>query len=79
MQDRDGCCILNIFQLSEYFDHISFKIELLKMLKKNKDNDHIKAKIMWMINYFNSWFIRPEARIMEKPQITEKEVAEALL
>lgn len=79
MQNRDGWCILNIFQLSEYFDHISFKIELLKMLKKNKDNDHIKAKIMWMINYFNSWFIRPEARIMEKTQITEKEVAEALL
>ena len=29
---------------------------------------------MWMINYFNSWFIRPEARILEKPQITDEEI-----
>ena len=79
MQDRDGWCILNIFQLSEYFDHISFKMALLKMLKKNKDNDHIKAKIMWMINYFNSWFIRPEARVLEKPQFTDEEIANALI
>ena len=78
MQDRDGWCILNIFQLSEYFDHISFKMELLKMLKKNKGKNHIKAKIIWMINYFNSWFIRPEARILEKPQITAAEIIDAL-
>ena len=78
LQDRDGWNILNIFQFSESFDHLSFKFELLKMLKKNKDNDHIKAKIMWMINYFNSWFIRPEARVLEKPQITEEEIIQAL-
>ena len=78
MQDMDGWCILNIFQLSEYFDHISFKIKLLEMLKNYKENDHIKAKIMWVINYFNSWFIRPEARISEKPQITDAEITDAL-
>ena len=78
LQDRDGWNILNIFQFSESFDHLSFKFELLKMLKKNKDNDHIKAKIMWMINYFNSWFIRPEARVLEKPQITDEEITKAL-
>ena len=48
------------------------------MLKKNKDNNHIKEKIMWVINYFNSWFIRPEARILEKPQITDAEIADVL-
>ena len=78
LQDRDGWNILNIFQFSEYFDHLSFKFELLKMLKKNKDNNHIKEKIMWVINYFNSWFIRPEARILEKSQITDAEIADAL-
>lgn len=78
LQDIDGWNILNIFQFSESFDHLSFKFELLKMLKKNKDNDHVKAKIMWMINYFNSWFIRPEARVLEKPQITDEEITKAL-
>ena len=33
---------------------------------------------MWMINYFNSWFIRPEARVLEKPQITDEEITKAL-
>lgn len=33
---------------------------------------------MWIINYFNSWFIRPEASILEKPQITEEEIIQAL-
>ena len=79
LQDRDSWNILNIFQFSESFDHLSFKFELLKMLKKNKNNDHVKAKIMWMINYFNSWFIRPEARVLEKPQITDEEIAEVLV
>lgn len=78
LQDSDGWDILNVFQLSEYFDYISFKIRLLEMLKNFKENDHIKAKIMWAINYFNSWFIRPEARILEKPQITDAEIADAL-
>ena len=78
IQDRDGWSILNIFQFSEYFDYISFKIKLLEMLKDYKDNDHIKAKIMWMINYFNFWFTRPESRILERPQITNKETAKAL-
>lgn len=79
LQDRDGWNILNIFQFSESFDHSSFKFELLKMLKKNKDNDHVKTKIMWMINYFNSWFIRPEARILEKPQITDEEITKVIM
>ena len=33
---------------------------------------------MWVINYFNSWFIRPAARILEKPQITDAEITDAL-
>ena len=33
---------------------------------------------MWMINYFNFWFIRSEVRILEKPQITDEEITKAL-
>jgi hypothetical protein len=64
--------ILNTFLLSNSFDHISFKLQLLKMLKKNKDNEYIKEKIMWIINYFHKWFIYSEARVSEYPQIVQK-------
>lgn len=78
LQDKDGWNILNIFQFSEHFDRFSFKIGLLEILKFFKENDHIKAKIMWMINYFNFWFTRPEAKILENPQITDAEITDAL-
>ena len=78
MQNNDEELFLNIFHLCNAFDDVNFKISLLEMLKNNKENDHIKEKIMWMINYFNSWFIRPEARVLEKPQITDEEITKAL-
>ena len=78
LQDRDGFYILNIFQLSEYFDHLSFKLELLKILEQYKDKDHIKAKIMWMIKYFNFWFTKYEHRLLNQQKITEEEIADAL-
>lgn len=78
LQDRDGLYILNIFQLSEYFDHLSFKLELLKILEQYKDKDHIKAKIMWMIKYFNFWFTKYEHRLLNQQKITEEEIADAL-
>lgn len=78
LQDRDGLYILNIFQLSEYFDHLSFKLELLKILEQYKDKDNIKAKIMWMIKYFNFWFTKYEHRLLNQQKITEEEIADAL-
>lgn len=78
IQDRDGWSILNIFQFSEYFDYISFKIKLLEMLKDYKDNDYIKAKIMWMIKYFNSWFTKSEYRLLNQQKITNEEIEKAL-
>lgn len=78
LQDRDGLYILNIFQLSEYFDHLSFKLELLKILEQYKDKDHIKVKIMWMIKYFNFWFTKYEHRLLNQQKITEEEIADAL-
>ncbi len=78
MQDEDDEFFLNIFHLCESFDDVTFKINLLEMLKKYKNDEKVKTKIMWMINYFNSWFIRPEARRLEKPQITDEEITNAL-
>ena len=78
MQDEDNEFFLNIFHLCDAFDDVAFKIRLLEMLGKQKKDEKIKTKIMWMINYFNSWFIRPEARVLEKPQITDEEITKAL-
>ena len=58
MQDEDNEFFLNIFQLCDTFDDGAFKIRLLDMLRKQKNDEKIKSKIMWMIKYFNSWFTK---------------------
>ena len=78
MQDTDGEFFLNIFHLCNAFDDIAFKINLLEMLKKQKNNEKIKAKIIWMIKYFNSWFTKYEYRIMNQQRITDEEIENAL-
>lgn len=75
LQDlKDNKKFLNTFLLSAYFDHISFKFEILEMLNLNKNNEHIKEKIMWSVEYYNKWFSSPEARSIEQIQITEDEI-----
>ena len=78
MKDSDGEVFLNVFHLCNTFDDVAFKINLLELLKKHKNNEKIKEKIMWMINYFNSWFTKYEYRIMNQQKITEEEIQEAI-
>mgnify|MGYP000656863787 FL=1 len=78
MQDTDGEFFLNIFHLCNAFDDVAFKINLLEMLKKQKNNEKIKAKIIWMIKYFNSWFTKYEYRIMNQQRITDEEIENTL-
>lgn len=78
LDSNDNNFILNTFLSSDSYDYITFKYELLKMLKENKNNESIRKKIMWVINYYNKWFIRPEARAIERPQITQKEIYEII-
>lgn len=78
MKNSDGEAFLNIFGLCEGVDDATFKINLLELLKKYKNNEKIKEKIMWMINYFNSWFTKYEYRMMNQQKITEEEIREAL-
>ena len=79
MKDSDGQLFLNIFRLCEGVDGATFKINLLELLKKYKNNEKIKEKIIWMITYFNSWFTKYEYRIMNQQKITDEEIQEALL
>ncbi len=78
MQDADGEFFLNIFHLCNAFDDVAFKVNLLELLKKHKNNEKIKAKIMWMIDYFNSWFTKYEYRIMSQQKITDEEIENTL-
>ena len=78
MQDQDNELFLNVLSLCDTFDDATFKINLLEMLKKHKDNEKIKTKIMWMINYFNSWFTKYEYRIMNQQKITDEEIKNTL-
>ena len=78
MQDTDGEFFLNIFYLCNAFNDVTFKINLLEMLKNHKNNEKIKAKIIWMIKYFNSWFTKYEYRIMNQQRITDEEIENTL-
>ena len=74
MQDTDGEFFLNIFYLCNAFNDVTFKINLLEMLKKYKNNEKIKAKIMWMIKYFNSWFTKYDHRLLNQQKIKDEEI-----
>lgn len=75
LQDlRDNKKFLNTFLLSSSLDHVSFKHCLLKMLNENKNNERIKEKIMWTIKHFNKCFMHPDARAIDRPQITTEEI-----
>ena len=79
MKDNDGEVFLNVFHLCNIFDDVAFKITLLELLKKHKNNEKIKEKIIWMVKYFNFWFTKYEYRIMNQQKITDEEIQEALL
>ena len=79
LTNKDGNSFLNIFEYSTGFDHITYKLQILKMLENNRDSDDIKEKIFWLIDYFNSWFKSPYARVIEKPQISKEEIDKALM
>jgi len=78
IQDQDNELFLNIFHLCNTFDDVTFKFNLLEMLKTHKDNEKIKTKIMWMINYFNSWFTKYECRLLNQQKITNEEIYEII-
>lgn len=78
MQDKDNELFLNIFHLCNAFDDVTFKYNLLEMLKKHKSDDKIKTKIMWLINYFNFWFTKYEYRLLNQQKIMDEDIAKAL-
>ena len=78
MQDKDKKVFLSIFRLCEVVDDVTFKINLLKMLKVHKGNNEANKKIMWVINYFNSWFAQCGDPLMNEQKITDEEINEAI-
>ena len=43
-----------------------------------ENNEKIKAKIIWMIKYFNFWFTKYEYRLMNQQKITDEDIEKAL-
>lgn len=78
MRDNDDELFLNIFHLCDVFDDVAFKINLLEMLKKHKNDEKIKTKIIWMIKYFNSWFTKYERRLLNQQKIIDEEIKEII-
>lgn len=52
-QDKDGVWYLDSFIFTGLYNYISYKLQLLKMLKQNSKNEKVRQKIMWAISYFN--------------------------
>lgn len=73
----DGYAIVNQFLYTDTFEHLEHKNSLLKLLNKYMNNQKVKQKIMWIISYFNQFYKSPLSGILDKPQITEKEISNA--
>lgn len=78
MQDNDNELFLNVFQICDAFDYVTFKYNLLEMLKKYKNDESVKLKIMWTINYYNTSFQNSIFYSLERPRITKEEINEAI-
>ena len=76
----DGWDVFNNYFFNDNgFSHVNFKISLLELLKKNKNNKKILPKIMWTITYFNeynNW--KKQNKKINYSIITDEEISEAL-
>ena len=59
-QDKDGVWYLDSFIFTGLYNYISYKLQLLKMLKQNSKNEKVRQKIMWAISYFNLYNSRQQ-------------------
>lgn len=71
--DKDSLVFLNQFIFSQALEYVGFKHQLLEMLKKNP-NEKIQQKIMWVINYFNSYWGCYKTELLTKSLITEQDI-----
>lgn len=71
--DEDNLPFLNQFIFSHGLEDVSFKYQLLEMLKKTSDTKH-KQKIMWEINYYNNYFGYNKMGLSTKLLISEQEI-----
>ena len=78
MQDRNNELFLNVFQFCDTFDYVTFKDNLLEMLRTYKNNKKVKQKIMWTIRYYNTYFKNSILYSLERPRITKDEINEAI-
>ena len=65
----DGCYVLNNFLFTGLIMPDVYKHNLIQMYKNAKD-EKVKQKIMWIISYFNSYYVHSATKV----QITKEEL-----
>ena len=79
LENADGCYTLDCFLFNQVFDVDLYRIRLLDMLKKQRNNEKVKQKIMWVINYINEFNVRKKMQGSILSQfITKEEIENAL-
>ena len=76
---EDGLPILNTFLFAVTYEGLAHKVRLLDMLKENRNDEKVKQKIMWLINYFNEYnYSEKKLGRLEYQIIEQEEIDEAL-
>ena len=78
-ESTDGLNVLDSFIFTLFADNVSFKMQLLAMLKQYHNDMKARQKILWSIRYFNDYFERSgKIDIPQNLKITDEEIANAM-
>ncbi|MBD5474370.1 MAG: hypothetical protein HDR17_00020 [Lachnospiraceae bacterium] len=78
-ESADGLNVLDSFIFALFADNVSFKMQLLAMLRRYYNDMKARQKILWSLRYFNDYFERSGK--IDAPQnlkITDEEIANAM-
>lgn len=79
-QTADNYWIVKNFLFADCNDYISFKLNLLNMLKKYHKDEKAKQKIMWAITYYNCYYGNPNNYdTIGAEIITDEEIENAII
>lgn len=77
-QDNDRKYYLNSFIFAKVFDKNIFKLGILNQLKNCSNSEDVKQKVLWLVTYFNNFQQSPYNGSIEKIEISQQEINEAL-
>ena len=78
LQDKDGRYFLNSFIVSGLRKHINFKTSIINQLKEFSNNEDVRQKIIWLVNYFNLFQDNRINNGIEQSKILQQDINDAL-